>query len=208
MNRLTRFISIIVPFIILVGACSTMRTEKSADSFSSLVDNQPYQIRVRSGHSIMDRIIYESASLEFGKHFSLSETDSYRGTIEIIFGGTSKGSFLDSTSDFSTSSVPRNAWYTGSGYIGLSGSDPADETDSTAESTIKLEKNTIHITIKGSHTERLWIAAYKYKRDLELSGFITDTEEKVAKLCVKKIVEKLEKDYPAIMRLKRSEFDN
>ena len=203
MNRMIRLSTIIVSVIVVVSSCSTMRTEKSADSFSTLADNQPYQIRVRSGHSIMDRIIYESASLEFGKHFSLSETDSYRGTIEIIFGGTSKGSFLDATSDFSTSSVPRNAWYTGSGYIGLSGSDPADETDSTAESTIILEKSTIHITIKGSHTERLWIAAYKYKRDLELSGFITDTEEKVAKLCVKNIVKKLEKDFPAIMRLKR-----
>jgi hypothetical protein len=198
MNRMIRFISIIVPLIVMVSSCSTMRTEKSADSFSSLADNQPYQIRVRSGHSIMDRIIYESALLEFGKYLAISETDSYRGTIEIIFAGTSDSSFLDSTTDFSTSSVAGNAWYIGTDYIRLSGSDSAHEAGSPSATTVMPEKSTMHVDIKGSHAKSLWTADYKYKRDLELSGFATDTEEKAARLCVKRIVEKLTDDFPAI----------
>ena len=61
MNRMIRFLSITVFLLLMASSCSTMRTEKSADSYSALADNQPYQIRVRSGHSIMDRIIYETA---------------------------------------------------------------------------------------------------------------------------------------------------
>jgi hypothetical protein len=198
MNHMIRLISIIAPLIILVSSCSTMRTEKSADSFSTLTDNQPYQLRVRSGHSIMDRIVYESASLEFGKYLAISETDSCRGTIEIIFAGTSDSSFLNSTTDFSTSSVAGNAWYIGSGYIGLSGTDSEHETGSTSASTVMPEKSTMYVNIKGSQTERLWAADYKYKRDVELSGFTADTQEKVAKLCIKRIVAKLKKDFPAV----------
>lgn len=198
MNRMTRFISIIVLFIIVACACSTMRTGKGADSFAVLADSQPYQLRVRSGHSIMDRIIYESALREFGRYLSISRTDSYQGTIEIIFAGTSKSSFLDSTADFSTSSVTGNAWYTGNEYIGLSGSDSAHETGSTFEDTEMPEKSTMLVNIKASHSETLWTADYKYKRDLEVSGFVTDTEEKTAKLCIKRIVKKLKDDFPAI----------
>ena len=201
MNRIIRCFSIIVPLIVMVSSCSTMRTEKSADTFAALAANQPYQVRVRSGHSIMDRIIYDSAFLEFGRYLAIAETDAYKGTIEIIFaGGTWGSTFLDSTSDFSTSSVPGNAWYIGNGYIGLSGSDSADESGTNADIA---EKTTMHVSIKGSHAERLWTADYKYKRDLELSGLSTDTEEKVARLCIKRIVEKLTDDFPSIGASKR-----
>jgi hypothetical protein len=198
MHRIIRCFSIIVPLIVMVSSCSTMRTEKSADTFPALAANQPYQVRVRSGHTIMDRIIYESASLEFGKYLAISETDSYKGTIEIIFAGSWGSTFLDSTSDFSTSSVPGNAWYTGNDYIGLSGGDSEDESSSASANADIAEKTTMRVTMKDSHAERLWTADYKYKRDLELSGFSTDTEEKVARLCIKRIVEKLTDDFPSI----------
>lgn len=198
-----RLISIIAPLIIMVSSCSTMRTEKGADSFSMLADNQPYQMRVRSGHSIMDRIIYESASRAFGKFLTISETDSYRGIIEIIFAGTSDSSFLDSPTDFTAGSGSRNAWYIGTGYIGLSVSDPTRETSSTSASTVTSERSTMHINIKGSQEERLWTADYKYKRKMELSSFSTDTEEKVAKRCIKKIIAKLKDDFPAVRESRR-----
>jgi hypothetical protein len=198
MNRIIKFFSIIVPFIVLASSCSTMRTEKGTDSFSTLVDNQPYQIRVRSGHSVMDRIIYESASIEFGKYLSISETDSYRGIIEIIYAGTQDSSFLDATTDFATSSVGGDAWYTGSGYIGLSGSNPTLETGDTSASTDRPEKRTMRVHIKGAHAERLWTADYKYKGDLTVSSLSPDTEEKAAKISITKIAEQLKDDFPMI----------
>jgi len=197
MNRMIRLMTIMLLFIILVGGCSTMKTEKGVESVSALVENQPYQIRVRSGHSIMDQIIYDFALLEFGKYLAVSKRDAYMGIIEIIFAGTSGSSFLDSPSDFTTGSGIENAWYTGSGYIGLSGSDSTRETDSMAGST-STQESTMLVNIKGSQGERFWTADYKYKRDLELSGFTTDTEDKAAKLCIKRIVEKLKDDFPAI----------
>jgi hypothetical protein len=199
MNRMIRVSTTIVLFMIVVGACSTMRTEKSANSFSTLVDNQPYQMRVRSGHSIMDRVIYENALLEFGKYLTISKTDSYKGTIEIIFAGISDSSFLDSTTDFATSSVLGNAWYTGREYIELSG----HETDNTAADTIMQKDSTMRVNIKSAHNERLWTADYKYKSELEQSFSTSDTEEKAAKHCIKKIAKKLKNDFPALKRSTR-----
>lgn len=198
MKRIIRLISIIVPCIVIASSCSTMRTEKGIDSVSTLVDNQPYQIRVRSGHSVMDRIIYESASIEFGRYLSISKTDSYRGIIEIIFAGTQDSSFLDATTDFATSAVGGDAWYTGKGYIGLSGSNPTLETGDTSVSTDRPEKRTMRVHIKGAHAERLWTADYKYKGDLTASSLSPDTEEKAAKISIRKIAEKLKDDFPTI----------
>jgi hypothetical protein len=143
----------------------------------------------------MDRIIYESASIEFGKYLAISKTDSYRGIIEIIFAGTQDSSFLDATTDFATSSVGGDAWYTGSGYIGLSGSNPTLETGDTSASTDRPEKRTMRIHIKGAHAERLWTADYKYKGDLTVSSLSPDTEEKAAKISITKIVEQLQDDF-------------
>lgn len=201
MNRMMR-LSVIVPFIIIMaGACSTMRTEKGADSFAALADNQPYQLRVRSGHSIMDRIIYETASRQFGKYLSLSRTDSYQGTIEIIFAGTANKSFLDSTTDFATSSVTGNAWYIGSEYIGLSGSDSAEGAGSSFENIDLPEKTTMLVNIKGPQGEGLWTGNYQYK-GAELAD-LGKTEEKIAKTGIKKIMNQLRKDFPTMREATR-----
>ena len=194
MNRMIRFLSIIVFLLLMVSSCSTMRTEEGTGNFSSLADNQPYQIRVRSGHSIMDRVIYETALLEFGKYLTISKTDSYSGTIEIIFAGISDGSFLDSTTDFTTSSVLGNAWYNGREYIELS----RHETDSTAAGTSMPDDSTMRVNINSAHKERLWTADCKSKTELEQNIFTSDTEEKAVKRCMKKILKKLNSDFPSI----------
>jgi hypothetical protein len=197
MNRMIRLIPIIVTLMALVGGCSTLRTNKNTESVSTLLNNQPYQIRVRSGHSIMDRIIYETAAPEFSRHIAISDKGSYRGIIEIIYAGLSDSSFLDATSDFATGSVLGNAWYTGTGYIGLSGSGTARDTGSgsTAARTAMPEDNTMRITIKSSQEEQLWTADYKHK-----SVYSSNNEQKALKRAMKKIVEQLQNDFPAIAR--------
>jgi hypothetical protein len=142
----------------------------------------------------MDRVIYETALIEFGKYLTISKTNSYSGIIEIIFAGISDSSFLDSTTDFTTSSVLGNAWYNGREYIELSG----HETDSTAADTIMPDDSTMRVNIKGAHNERLWTADCKYKSELERTIATSDTEEKAAKHCIKKIADKLKDDFPAI----------
>ena len=146
----------------------------------------------------MDRIIYESASFEFGRYLAISDSGSYRGIIEIIYVGMSEDSFLDSTADFTTSSVIGNAWYTGTGYIELPGSDATRERDSTSARSAMPDDVTMRINIKGSQEEQLWTADYKRKSDFERSVLISDTAQKAAKLGIKKIVEKLIEDFPAM----------
>lgn len=193
MSRIIRSISIIVTLMVMVGGCATKLTTKSAASLSTLLDNQPYQMRVRSGHSIMDRTIYETASHEFAKYLAISDRGSYKGIIEIIYAGLSDSSFLDATADFTTSSVIGNAWYIGTGYIELRGSDPTRETGSTDTRTVMPEDNTMRINIKGSQEERLWTADYKHK-----SVYTSDNEQKALKRAMKKIVEQLQEDFSTI----------
>lgn len=202
MNRMIRLSVIVSLTIIMASACSTMQTEKAADSFAALADNQPYQLRVRSGHSIMDRIIYVTASRQFGKYLSLSRADSYQGTIEIIFAGTSEKSFLDSTTDFATSSLTGNAWYIGSEYIGLSGSDSAEGAGSSFENIDLPEKTTMLVNIKDPQGKGLWTGNYQYKGGSELTDLGT-TEEKIAKKGIKKIMEQLREDFPTMREATR-----
>ena len=198
MNRMIRSISIIVALMVMLSGCATKLTTQSAASVATLLDNQPYQLRVRSGHFILDRIIYETAAPIFGSYLTISNKGPHRGTIEIIYAGLSDSSFLDATSDFTTGSVLANAWYTGTGYIGLGGSDSTDETGSTAARRAMSEDNTMRINIKSSQEERLWIANYKLKTDVERYVFTSDNEQKVIKRAMKKIVEQLQEDFPAI----------
>jgi hypothetical protein len=193
MKRMIRLISIIVTLMVLLSGCSTMQTTKSTAHVSALLHNQPYQLRVRSGHFIMDRTIYETAAPEFSTYLTISSKGPYRGIIEIIYAGLSDSSFLEATSDFTTGSVLGNAWYIGTGYIELSGSDATRETGSTTAHTTMPEDNTMRINIKGLQEERLWTADYKHK-----SVYTSDNEQKVLKRAIKKIVEQLRKDFPAI----------
>ncbi|MBN1255198.1 MAG: hypothetical protein JXA50_08000 [Deltaproteobacteria bacterium] len=193
MNRMISAISIIAALMMLAGGCSTLKTNKNTESASTLLNNQPYQIRVRSGHFIMDRAIYETTAPEFSKYIAISDKGSYRGIIEIIYAGTSDSSFLDATSDFTTGSVLANSWYTGTGYIGLSGGGTPRDTDSTVTRTAMPEDDTLRITIKSSQKKQLWTADYKNK---SLSS--SSHKQKALKRAIKKIVEQLKQDFPAI----------
>jgi hypothetical protein len=195
MNLMIRPISIMVALMILAGGCSTLKTSKYTESASSLLNNQPYQIRVRSGHFIMDRTIYETAAPEFNKYIAISDKGSYRGVIEIIYTGISDSSFLDAASNFTTGSVLANSWYTGTGYIGLSGGGTSQDTDSSAPPTAIPEDNTMRITIKSSQKRQLWTADYKNK---SLSS--SSRKQKALKRAMKKVLEQLQQDFPAIAR--------
>ena len=195
MNRMISPISIIVALMILVGGCSTLKTNKNTENASTLLNNQPYQIRVRSGHFIMDRTIYETTAPEFSKYIAISDKGSYRGVIEIIYAGMSDSSFLDATSNFTTGSVLANSWYTGTGYIGLSGGGTTRDTDSTVTRTAMPEDDTLRITIKDSQKKQLWTADYKNK---SLSS--SSHKQKALKRAIKKVLEQLQQDFPAIAR--------
>lgn len=201
MNRIIRLITVILPLICVVCSCSTMQTQTGIEGVSTLTENQPYQLRVRSGNSTMDKIIYEFALFEFGKYLPISEGDSYIGTIEIIFASTSESSFVGSTSAFTTGYGYGNAWYTGSGYIGLSGTTSTFGSSITSGSTFTWQNSTMLIAIKSSQERRLWMADYKYKGGWEMSGFSVNTADEAARLCIKRIVAKLTRDFPDIEKI-------
>ena len=75
--------------------------------------------------------------------------------------------------------------------------------DASSANTVMPEGTTMRINIKDSQEKRLWTADYKNKSGFERSIFTPNTEEKIAKLCIKRIAAKLKDDFPAIKEATR-----
>ena len=69
----------------------------------------------------MDKLVYEFAYLEFGKYLPIAERGSFTGTVDIIFSSSSESAFLGSSAVYATTTGYVNGWYTGTGYVGVTG---------------------------------------------------------------------------------------
>jgi hypothetical protein len=185
-------IACILPFFF---ACSSMQTIRNAETISTLTDNQSYQLRVRSGNPTMDKLIYEFASLEFSQLVPIVESDSYTGTLEIIFTSQAEASFMSSTTGFATSTGYGNAWYTGSGYLGMSGSATTVGSGITSGGTFTWQNSTMFAVLKDGNGKRRWIADYKYKGGWEMSGWTVNTADEAARLCIKRLAKRFSEDF-------------
>lgn len=138
-------------------ACSTMQV-KSDYTFSMLpLQNQNFQIKVRTGNPTMDKVTYELAFLELSPYFPVSEKEPFTGTIEIIFlSGSASGSAV-------------------------------------TPGPLSNKNCTMIFCIRDLENRRMWTAGYNYKGEWELSGFSINTPDEAARLCLKRIVEELQK---------------
>jgi len=173
-----------------------MRTYKGVENLGTIITNQAYQLRVRTGNSTMDSLTYEFALIEFGKYLPISEKEPYTGTIEIIFTSTSQSSFVGSSTAFTTGSGYADMWYTGSGYIGVTGGGAAVGTSISSGSTFTWQNSTMFVWIKNLEGKRLWTADYNYKGGMEMSGFWVNTADEAARLCIKRLVNRFENEFP------------
>lgn len=188
------FFIISIFLILALNACSSMQTYSSFQDVQTIVKNQSYQVRVRTGNEVMDKITYEFAYLEFGKYLPIAEKGSFTGTVDIIFSSSSESAFIGSSAGYATTTGYVNGWYTGTGYIGATGSATTVGGSISSGGTFTWQNSTMIVILKDNDGKRLWSADYKYKGGWEMSGWSVNTPQEAARLCVQRVAEKLKQD--------------
>lgn len=143
----------------------------------------------------MDKLIYEFALLEFRQFIPIVESNAYTGSLEINFKSTAESSFIGSTMEFTIFSAYGNAWYTGSGYLGLSGNATVVSGAITPGGTFTWQNSTMLATLKDAEGKRVWIADYKYKGGWEMSGWVVNTSDEAARLCIERLGKRFSEDF-------------
>jgi hypothetical protein len=192
-KRVCFFLFPVILFLAL-NACSSMQTYSSFQDAQTIVKNQSYQVRVRTGNEVMDKLIYEFAYLEFGKYLPIAEQGSFTGTVDIIFASSSESAFVGSSAGYATTIGYVNGWYTGTGYVGATGTASTVSSGISSGGTFTWQNSTMLVILKDSEGRRLWSADYKYKGGWEMSGWSVNTPQEAARLCVQRVAEKLKQD--------------
>lgn len=191
-----KYIFFLFPVLLLLvlNACSSMQTYSNFRDALMIVKNQSYQVRVRTGNEVMDKLVYEFAYLELGKYLPIAEQGSFTGTLDIIFSSSSESAFIGSSAGYATTTGYVNGWYTGSGYIGATGSASTVSSGISSGGTFTWQNSTMLVILKDSSGKRLWSADYKYKGGWEMSGWSVNTPQEAARLCIERVAEKLKQD--------------
>lgn len=179
--------------LLVVFACSSMQTYSNVEDAKTILKDRTYQIRVRTGHETMDKLVYEFAYLEFSKYLSIVENGQHTSTIDIIFSSYSEGAYVGSTSGYATATGYASGWYTGSGYS-ATGSASTVGSGVSSGGTITWQNSTMFVILKDMNGKRLWSADYKYKGGWEMSGWTVNTPQEAARLCIERVAERLNQD--------------
>ena len=193
---LKRYLSLIFLVFVtfILDACSSMQTYSNFQDTQMIVKNQSYQVRVRTGNEVMDRIVYEFAYLEFGKYLPIAEKGSFTGTVDITFSSSSESAFIGSSVAYATTTGYVDGWYTGTGYVGVTGNASTVSSGVSGGGTLTWQNSTMIVILKDGDSKRLWSADYKYKGGWEMSGWSVNTPQEAARLCVQRVAEKLGQD--------------
>ena len=178
----------------LVG-CSSVQTQKAAVPLASIQASERFQLMVRTGDGVMDKLVYEMAYQQFGGVLPLREKEPYTGVVEITFASSGQSMFLGTSTTTGSASAYGSGWYTGNGYVGGSAHVTGNSTTVTTGSTFQWQNSTMIIVIKKADGERIWSADYSYKGGWEMSGWVVNTPEEAARLVTKRLKEKFLQDF-------------
>jgi len=180
--------------LLILNACSSMQIYSNFQDTQMIVKDQSYQVRVRTGNEIMDKLVYEFAYLEFSKYLPIAEHGAFTGTVDIIFSSSSESAFIGTSAGYATTTGYVDGWYTGSGYIGTTGSASTVSSGISSGGTFTWQNSTMLVILKDSNGKRLWSADYKYKGGWEMSGWSVNTPQEAARLCIERVAERLNQD--------------
>jgi uncharacterized protein YceK len=182
--------------LIILGGCSTVSTQIGPRA-SQQASQGKYSILVRTGNPAMDKIVHELAVMEFSQLLDINENESQvaqSGKMEITFQSSSEGGFLGSPSTISPADATATGWYDGDRYWGGTGYSPGAASDIPSAAMLNWQNSTMLITLKAANGTRLWSADYEYKGGSDISGFWVNTAEEAARLCVKRLKARMQKD--------------
>jgi hypothetical protein len=145
----------------------------------------------------MDKMVHEIAVMEFGQLLNVNENEnqlSQCGKLEITFESTTDGGLLGSSSTISSANSTGVGWYDGDRYLGGTGYASGTPSDMPSGTMLSWQNSTMLITLKDATGARLWMADYEYKGGSDISGFWVNTAEGAAKVCVKRLKSRMQKD--------------
>ena len=183
-------------------------TRKQAPNLSSVTAHKTYQVRVKTGNLVMDKIAFEFAHDAFGKYLVLSREEPYTGYIDITFTSSLQTPFTWpslinwaypfrwSKPEYQTNVAYGNAWYTGNDKIGTKGISQFTETGINPDNALTWHNGKISVTLKDMEKRKLWSADYEYKGGWNPTrAFYIYSAEGAVKQCILAILEKFETDY-------------
>ena len=182
--------------LIILCGCSTVST-RVAPLAPQQASRTRYTILVRTGNPGMDKILQGIAVMEFGQLLNINENEAQMnqcGKLEITFTSTTDGGVLGSSSTISSANSTAAGWYDGDRYWGGTGYASGSSSDMPTGSMLSWQNSTMLITLKDAAGNRLWTADYEYKGGSDISGFWVNTAEGAAKVCVKRLKARMQKD--------------
>ncbi len=187
------FLTIIIISILI--ACSTIKTDKQAYTYSTVTDNHNYQIRVRSGNLMLDKVIHEAATNEFGKYLHVCEEGSFTGSIDINFLCKSKRSITGSSPGYINNVIYGNSWYTGyeAGNKGSGVSSSISGRNSTG--MFNMQKCNMIIAIKKINGVQFWNAQDAYDGVSDFSRLFVQTVDQTAVFSLERLVSRFKHDF-------------
>ena len=190
-----RKIVIIISLLFAFVGCSTVQTQKANIPITSINQSERFQLLVRTGNAVMDKLVYEMAYQQFSELLPLREKEPFTGVIEITFVSSDQSWFVGSSSTVGTATAYGSAWYSGSGYIGGTAAVSGSSSTISSGGAFTWQNSTMFIVVKKVDGERLWIADYSYKGGWEMSGWVVNTPDEAARLVVKRLRDRFESDF-------------
>jgi len=145
----------------------------------------------------MDKILHEIAVMEFGQLLNINEYQTQAapsGRLEILFESSSDGGLLAASSAIGPADSTSTGWYDGDRYRDGTGYSSGASSEIASGSVLTWQNSTMLISLKDANGNRLWSADYEYKGGSDISGFWVNTADEAARLCVKRLKVRMQRD--------------
>ena len=191
---------LLLSFIIfsMLIACSTIKTNKQAHTYSTVTDKNSYQVRVRSGNLMLDRIIYEAATKEFGKYLHISGQDSFTGFIDITFVCKAKRGITGSSPGYINNVVYGNSWYTGDETAHKGSGFSSSLSESRSIGMFNIQKSNMIAVIKKINGLQFWDAQDAYNGVSDFSRLFIQTVDETALFSLERIINQFKNDFSVL----------
>jgi hypothetical protein len=176
---------VLIGWLASLVACSKMRVEPIAD-VQALLEDQSYQLKVRSERPELDPALYQAAFEFFSKVLPIKKEGPYTGTVEVLFSSTLPASPVWATVGGGS------GWYSGGVSVG-GGSASTPGVSPTAGGPRSYLDGTMVVEVRDPQGNRRWALDYQYRGRWALSSLRLRSPETVAKYCVQKIAESMRK---------------
>ena len=179
----------------LFSGCSSVQTQKTNAPLATIQSSERFQLLVRTGNVVMDKLVYEMAYQQFSGLVPLREKEPYTGVMEITFVSSDQTAFVGASSTLGNATAYGSGWYSRTGYIGGTATISGSSTTVSSSGSFTWQNSTMFIVLKKEDGERLWTADYNYKGGWEMSGWSVNTPDEAARLVIKRLKQKFEDDF-------------